>query len=471
MPTFDPNRLKVMLVNTGLQTTDNSLFQVINQLIDISAAINTQSSTPGATGPQGLQGIGGASGIHGINGFDGEDGVDSNYGLNSTGVASGIYGSSTAIPSILVDSSGRIISAASATPQLTLTGIYFSSLAGTNLTGTAASLSIGGNAGTVTNGVYTSGSYSDPSWITGLAGSKISGNISGSSGSTTGNAATATALQSGRTINGVIFDGTINITAAAAAGTLTGDTLAAGVTASSLTSVGTLTGGSTGVGFTVTLSTSTITGTLADARLSTNVPLLNAANVFTAAQTISKANSQTSIVLTTVGASDGYAGMQFINAGGQGVIAQSRSAGGDIFIGSQANAFGIGTLVATPFQIGTNGIVRMTMSSSGSTQFSQQNNFSWNAKSVDTVYGPANTDGFVLFTVQNSAVSGGIYTGLSDTSNPPTTSRCVAGNGVVGVTDNSSFLMPVRNGDYWKVLTSVGGGTYLLFWVPNGTHA
>jgi hypothetical protein len=35
-------------------------------------------------------------------------------------------------------------------------------------------ISIDGNAGTVTNGVYTSGTYSNPSWITGLAWSKIS---------------------------------------------------------------------------------------------------------------------------------------------------------------------------------------------------------------------------------------------------------------------------------------------------------
>ena len=34
--------------------------------------------------------------------------------------------------------------------------------------------SLTGNATTVTNGVYTSGSYSNPSWITGLAWSKIS---------------------------------------------------------------------------------------------------------------------------------------------------------------------------------------------------------------------------------------------------------------------------------------------------------
>lgn len=67
----------------------------------------------------------------------------------------------------------------------------------------------------------------------------ISGTITGS---ITGNAGTATALQTGRTINGVTFDGTGNITIGAAAGTLTGSTLASGITASSLTSVGTLGG-------------------------------------------------------------------------------------------------------------------------------------------------------------------------------------------------------------------------------------
>jgi hypothetical protein len=70
----------------------------------------------------------------------------------------------------------------------------------------------------------------------------LTGNVSGSSGSTTGNAATATALQTARAINGVNFDGTAAITVAADAGTLTGATLASNVLASSLTSVGTLSG-------------------------------------------------------------------------------------------------------------------------------------------------------------------------------------------------------------------------------------
>jgi hypothetical protein len=70
----------------------------------------------------------------------------------------------------------------------------------------------------------------------------ITGNISGSSTSTTGNAATATALQTARNINGVSFNGTSNITVTADANTLSGTTLKSTVVTSSLTSVGTLTG-------------------------------------------------------------------------------------------------------------------------------------------------------------------------------------------------------------------------------------
>ena len=69
---------------------------------------------------------------------------------------------------------------------------------------TTYSISITGNASTVTDGVYTTGSYSDPAWLTSLAGSKISGNISG-------NAGTATKLATSRKINGVEFDGSAAI--------------------------------------------------------------------------------------------------------------------------------------------------------------------------------------------------------------------------------------------------------------------
>ena len=68
-----------------------------------------------------------------------------------------------------------------------------------------------------------------------LAGVNTAGNQN-----TSGNAATATALATARAINGVDFDGTGDITVTAAADTLTGTELKSTVVTSSLTSVGTL---------------------------------------------------------------------------------------------------------------------------------------------------------------------------------------------------------------------------------------
>ena len=55
-----------------------------------------------------------------------------------------------------------------------------------------------------TDKVDINSTYADPAWITSLAGSKVTGNIGG-------NAATATALATARTIAGVSFNGTANI--------------------------------------------------------------------------------------------------------------------------------------------------------------------------------------------------------------------------------------------------------------------
>ena len=71
----------------------------------------------------------------------------------------------------------------------------------------------------------------------------LSGVNSGDQTTITGNAGTATKLAASKTINGVAFDGTEDITAPAAAETLTGSTLKSTVTGSSLTSVGTITSG------------------------------------------------------------------------------------------------------------------------------------------------------------------------------------------------------------------------------------
>jgi hypothetical protein len=95
--------------------------------------------------------------------------------------------------------------------------------------------------------------------LTSVTATNFVGNLTGTvSGGISGNAATATALQTARNINGVAFDGTQNIVVTAAAGTLTGATLASGVTASSLTSLGTLSGLT--VSGTSALGTTTISG-------------------------------------------------------------------------------------------------------------------------------------------------------------------------------------------------------------------
>lgn len=65
-------------------------------------------------------------------------------------------------------------------------------------------VNISGNANTVNNGVYTTGSYANPAWITSIANTKISGVITGSQIANTGVAAgvytspTITVDQSGR---------------------------------------------------------------------------------------------------------------------------------------------------------------------------------------------------------------------------------------------------------------------------------
>ena len=126
---------------------------------------------------------------------------------------------SAELAGVITDETGTGSLVFSASPTLTTPDLGTpSALVGTNITGTAAGLTAG-SVTTIPN---------------------LTGNVSGSSGSTTGNAATATALQTARAINGVNFDGTAAITVAADAGTLTGATLASNVLASSLTSVGTL---------------------------------------------------------------------------------------------------------------------------------------------------------------------------------------------------------------------------------------
>jgi hypothetical protein len=111
---------------------------------------------------------------------------------------------------------------AGAAPSTTTTGTGVLTALGVNVGSAGAFVVNGGALGTPSSGVATN-----------LTGTATALNIGG-------NAATATILQTARTINGTSFDGSINITVTAAAGTLTGTTLNSTVVTSSLTTVGTI---------------------------------------------------------------------------------------------------------------------------------------------------------------------------------------------------------------------------------------
>jgi hypothetical protein len=71
----------------------------------------------------------------------------------------------------------------STAPTISYNTIGAPSTSGTNASGTWG-ISVTGNAATVTNGVYTTGSYSNPSWITSILGSIVSGAVASATTST-----------------------------------------------------------------------------------------------------------------------------------------------------------------------------------------------------------------------------------------------------------------------------------------------
>jgi len=101
------------------------------------------------------------------------------------------------------------------------------STTGSGATGTWG-ISISGNAATVTNGVYTTGLYADPTWITSLATTKLSGTVTNAQlansavtingspvslgGSTTVTAVNPFALTIGTGLSGVSYNGSSAVT-------------------------------------------------------------------------------------------------------------------------------------------------------------------------------------------------------------------------------------------------------------------
>jgi len=97
-------------------------------------------------------------------------------------MAIGCYGADTfpAIGYVLGDISGNAATATNATNATNATYAVFA-------TSTTTAATCTGNAATVTNGLYSSQSYANPTWLTSLAESKISGSLAVARGGTGGN--------------------------------------------------------------------------------------------------------------------------------------------------------------------------------------------------------------------------------------------------------------------------------------------
>ena len=117
---------------------------------------------------------------------------------NATAVTNGVYSTGSYLnPSWIASLDGSKI--AGVVPEATHAA-------------SADSASTAATATTVTNGVYVTGSYADPAWLTSLAGSKVTGAVANATHATSADSATAattatTATTAGSVLNGVYTTG------------------------------------------------------------------------------------------------------------------------------------------------------------------------------------------------------------------------------------------------------------------------
>ena len=297
-----------------MSSVETKLLVLVDELNKVKQSVATarqESSTVskqiGPKGEKGDKGDSGPAGTDGANGKDGKDGIDGKDGVSGKDGISVVDASVDFDNSLVLKlSDGNIIDAGSILlesvkqevissymtrgeiipSQDGQTGKYLKTVDGTLEWATVAG---GGGA----NGVYTNGSYADPTWITSLSGSKVSGNITGNAANVTNTVAVA----NGGTGQTTYTDGQLLI------GNTTGNTL----------DKATLTAG-VGVSITNGAGSITIASLLAK---STSVFTSGSAQTYTA-----PANTQwVKVTVVGPGGNGGGANSQRATGGGGGAVA------------------------------------------------------------------------------------------------------------------------------------------------------
>ena len=83
-------------------------------------------------------------------------------------------GADLTVSDVITGNGNMTLNGAMSATSFSGSGSGLTNLDPTKLSSGMAGISITGNAETVTNGVYTTGSYANPSWLTSLPASKIS---------------------------------------------------------------------------------------------------------------------------------------------------------------------------------------------------------------------------------------------------------------------------------------------------------